>query len=126
MFDEKFPDRLRTLHQKYGPVISVSIMGHKTWDVWVEDFEIAKDFLYDSRFASRRIFSLFGEMRYERGIFLCPGDEAKSKRKFFLNALRLLGVGKSLFSLGIQEETESLLLHLEKFVNTNLNISVKT
>ena len=47
------------------------------------------------------------------------------KRKLTLQILRALGVGKSTFSTGIEEEVETLLQYMERYLEQNFYVQVR-
>ena len=120
-----FRKRMQNLHQQYGPMVSMCVSGHGIWDVWFQGFDLMKEVLHDPRFSSRTAFSLFEELGNDKGIAFASGEMAKVKRKMTLQIMRALGVGKSAFSSGIEEETDNLLKYLERFTNQDFYIQVQ-
>ena len=115
---------MENLHKQYGPMVSICVCGRGVWDVWIQDFDLIKEVLHDPRFSSRTAFSLFEELGNDKGIAFASGEMAKVKRKMTLQIMRALGVGKSVFSSGIEEETDSLLKYFEKITNQDFYIQV--
>ena len=67
--DETFYARMRSLHDCYGPIVSLSISGHGLWDVWLEEYEMAKEVWHDPRFASRSVVALGEALGTDKGRF---------------------------------------------------------
>ena len=116
--------RMENLHKQYGPMVSVCLSGQGTWDVRFEGYDLIKEVLHDPRFSSRTNFELFDVLGNTKGIAFASGEPVKVKRKLTLQIMRALGVGKTAFSTGIEEVTNSLLIYLEQFENKNVYVQV--
>ena len=123
-FDAEFAEKLKKEHKKHGPIISASLVGHGIWDVWVEGYDLIKEMLHDSRFTNRSVFGPMVDMKANQGLAWTPGNVAKSKRKVIVQIMRSIGVGKTVFSAGVEEETEYLLQHLDTSVGKPLFLQV--
>ena len=66
----------------------------------------------------------FHGCEYSPGLAFACGSDTKMKRKLTLQILRALGVGKSTFSTGIEEEVETLLQYMERYLGHNFYIQV--
>ncbi len=122
--DEKFIPSIEKLHAKHGPILSLSLVGHGIWDVWVQGYDLVKEVLHDPRFANRSIFGPMKDMQLDQGIVWTNVQVSKVRRKAMVQFMRVLGVGKTAFSTGIEEETMSLLDYLDSFGNKPLYIQV--
>ena len=80
------------------------------------------------RFFGKRLhhFSMFDKVDANKGIVFASGESFKVKRRLTMQILRALGVGKSAFSTGIEEEANNLLLHLDQFTGQDVYIQVRT
>ena len=67
--DETCLPRMRALHDYYGRIISLSVVGHNKWDVWLDGYDLAKEVWHDPRFASRTLFPLGVSMGTHKGMF---------------------------------------------------------
>ena len=112
------------LHQKYGPIISLSLIGRGKWDVWFQGYDLLKEVMNDPRFTARSSISLFEQLGMHKGIGFASGEEAKVKRRMTIQVLKALGVGKSVFSVGIEEEVERLLKYVEDLGDQDIYIQV--
>ncbi len=123
-FDHKFVSSIGALHHKYGSILSLSLVGHGIWDVWVQGYDVIKEVLYDPRFANRSIFGPLVDIHVDRGIVFASADRAKVRRRAMLQIMREVGVGKTTFVTGCEENTEVLLNYLEKFERKPLYLQV--
>lgn len=112
--NENFCNRVSKLHKQYGPIVSLSVFGMGQWDVLVEGLELVKEVLHDNRFMARIETPLLQTLGLTKGIFYAGNENVKAKRKLTYKILRALGVGKTVFASGIEEETEALMQHLER------------
>ncbi len=124
MQGHKFADKLEVLHKKYGPMMSLCLVGWNVWDIWITDFNIIKEVLHDSRFASREASGLWLKQRFDTGLCFTPLETAKVKRKVMSQFLGSLGVGKSCFTVGIGEEADKLMKHLQKHMGQQIDCRV--
>ena len=69
---------------------------------------------------------MFDKVDANKGIVFASGESFKVKRRLTMQILRALGVGKSAFSTGIEEEANNLLLHLDQFAGQDVYIQVRT
>ncbi|XP_075263366.1 cytochrome P450 2J2-like [Convolutriloba macropyga] len=113
------------LHKKYGPIMSLSLVGKGIWDIWFQGFDLMKEVLHDQRFSSRTTFSVFDKIGADRGVVFASGEAFKVKRRLTMQILRALGVGKSAFSTGIEDEANNLLVHLDEFIGKDIYIQGK-
>ena len=69
-------------------------------------------------------FSVFDKIGADRGVVFASGEAFKVKRRLTMQILRALGVGKSAFSTGIEDEANNLLVHLDEFIGKDIYIQV--
>ncbi len=124
--NEKFAETMKKLHIKYGPIISVSLLGRGVWDIWIQGYDVTKEVLHDPRFSTRSVVGILQEMNFDKGLAWASNDVAKSKRKVMVQIMRTLGVGKSSFADGVEKEIKSMLQHFEKQSHQPIFIQVKT
>ena len=122
--NEKFRESLSVIHDKYGPIISIN-MGFGFWNVFVQGPELVREVLLDSRFAGRSLFSFFTVMKFENSITFGQGQQWKERKKVFLQVMRSLGVGRSVFAMGVEQEVQRLLQCLEEHDGQVVNIKVR-
>ncbi len=116
-------DKMQKLHDKYGSMMSLCLVGWNTWDIWMADIKIIKEMLHDPRFASREATRLWLKQGFYKGLAFTGLKEARAKRKVMSQFLGSLGVGKSAFADGICAETEKLCKYLTG--NTGEQISCR-
>ena len=124
-FDEKFVSSIAKLHSKHGSILSLSLVGHGLWDIWVQGYDLVKEVLHDPRFANRSIFGPMTELNLEKGLGWATAEISKVRRKTMLQCMRAMGVGKTAFSAGVEEEIMSLLKYLDSFAGKPLYIQVR-
>ncbi len=120
----KFTEKMEKLHNKYGPIMSLCLMGWNVWDIWITDFDIIKEVLCDPRFASRKIGGLWEKQGWHKGLTFVRYQEAKVKRKVMSQFLSSLGVGKTSFATALEGETSKLMRQLQNLVGKKTDIHV--
>ncbi len=115
---------MRQKHQKYGPLMSLSLVGNGIWDVWLEDYELIMEVLNDQRFFGRSIYGPMVDLQIPKGLGWSTGAVWRNKRKCMMQIMRTLGVGKSVFATGVEYETEQLLEYLEANIAKPVYIKV--
>ena len=123
-FDENFASSMKQIHERYGSIISLSLVGHGLWDVWVEGYDLIKEILYDPRFANRSIFGPMKDLKLDQGLAFAPAHRAKSRRKTVLQIMREVGIGKTAFVTDCEENIEELLNHIAKIEGKSINLQV--
>ena len=112
-FDGKFRQSMGTLHSKYGQLLSLTF-GFGIWDVFVQGPDLVREVLNDSRFNGRHLYSYFTLMNFDNSISLGQGEQWKRRKKIFVQVMKDLGVGKSVFATGIEAEVQRLLNYLDE------------
>ncbi len=123
--DDRLVSYIENLHKKYGPIVSFSVVGHGLWDIWVQGYDLVKEVFHDPRFTNRSIFGPMAELKLDQGLVWAASHVSKARRKTMLQIMRVVGVGKTAFVTGCEENTESLLSHLHYFVGKPLYLQVK-
>ena len=111
--DEHLVGKLQKLHKDYGPMVSLAIAGSNIWDVWINDYDIIKEVLFDNRFNSRSIFGFFTLFELNKGIAFDSGETWKVKRKLVGQAFRNMGVGRNSYGGMVESEVEKFMKHIE-------------
>ena len=124
-FDANFTKKMQSLHEKHGPIISLSFIGLNIWDVWIDNYDMIREVLHDSRFTNRTIFGLFEYLGNGYGVAFASGEEARVKRKLVLQILRHFGVGKTVFAQGIEMQIEKMLQHIDDHGQKPVYLQVK-
>ncbi len=125
MEGHKFTDSMEKLHKEYGPTISLCLVGHNIWDIWITNFDMIKEVLYDPRFASRKATGLWLEQGMDKGLTFTGLEDARAKRKVMSKFLSSLGVGKTVFAEGIEDETQKLMKYLAETSGQHISTQVK-
>ncbi len=124
-FNAHFRQSLGLLHDKYGPIISLSL-GFGLWTVFVRSPELVKEVLYDSRFSGRSMFSFFSMLNFDNGISFGQGEKWKQRKKVLLQVMKSFGFGKSVFAVGVEQEVKRLMDYLDKTEGQVIDIQVRS
>ena len=83
-----------------------------------------KEILHDSRFTDRTTFELMNQLDGRKGIVFGAGELSRMKRKVLMNIMRQVGVGKSVFVLGVEEETLAIMNHLDEAKSAEIDLQL--